>query len=40
VLVSTSSAQSGARPEAIASAPWDIVIVNEAHHFKNPQTKL
>jgi SNF2 family DNA or RNA helicase len=40
VLVATSFARTGARPEAIASAPWDIVIVDEAHHCKNPQTKL
>ncbi len=40
VLVSTSFARSGSRPAAIASAPWDIVIVDEAHHCKNPQTKL
>ncbi len=40
VLVSTSFARTGTRPAAIASAPWDIVIVDEAHHCKNPQTKL
>ncbi|MBM4089456.1 MAG: DEAD/DEAH box helicase [Planctomycetes bacterium] len=40
VLVATSFARTGARPVAIASAPWDIVIVDEAHHCKNPQTKL
>ncbi|MHB8952977.1 MAG: DEAD/DEAH box helicase [Pirellulaceae bacterium] len=39
-LVSTSFARTGTRPAAIASVPWDIVIVDEAHHCKNPQTKL
>ncbi|NLX54850.1 MAG: DEAD/DEAH box helicase [Planctomycetaceae bacterium] len=40
VLVSTSFARTGSRPAAIAAAPWDIVVVDEAHHCKNPQTKL
>jgi len=40
VLVSTSFARSGRRPEAIASAQWDLVIVDEAHHCRNRSTKL
>jgi SNF2 family DNA or RNA helicase len=40
VLVATSFARSGSRPAAIASAPWDVVIVDEAHHCKNRKTKL
>ena len=40
VLVSTSFARSGRRPEAIASAQWDLVIVDEAHHCRNRATKL
>jgi SNF2 family DNA or RNA helicase len=40
VLVSTSLAKSGSRPEAIASAPWDLVIVDEAHHCKNRTTRI
>jgi len=40
VLVSTSFARSGRRPQAIASTPWDLVIVDEAHHCRNRATKL
>ncbi len=40
VLVSTSFARTGRRPQAIASAPWDLVIVDEAHHCRNRSTKL
>ncbi len=40
VLVSTSFARTGRRPEAIASAQWDLVIVDEAHHCRNRTTKL
>lgn len=40
VLVSTSFAKSGGRPEAIASVNWDLVIVDEAHHCKNRGTKI
>ncbi len=40
VLVSTSFARSGRRPEAIAAAHWDLVIVDEAHHCRNRSTKL
>ena len=40
VLVSTSFARTGRRPQAIASAQWDLVIVDEAHHCRNRATKL
>lgn len=40
LLVSTSFARTGRRPEAIASAQWDLVIVDEAHHCRNRSTKL
>ena len=40
LLVSTSFARAGRRPEAIASAQWDLVIVDEAHHCRNRNTKL
>lgn len=40
VLVSTSFARTGCRPQAIASSPWDLVIVDEAHHCRNRSTKL
>jgi len=40
VLVSTSLAKSGKRPDAIAAANWDLVIVDEAHHCKNRATKI
>lgn len=40
VLVSTSFARTGRRPEAIAGAHWDLVIVDEAHHCRNRTTKL
>ena len=40
VLVSTSFARTGRRPQAIASSPWDLVIVDEAHHCRNRSTKL
>lgn len=40
VLVSTSLAKSGKRPDVIAAAPWDLVIVDEAHHCKNRATKI
>ena len=40
VLVSTSFARTGRRPQAIASAQWDLVIVDEAHHCRNRSTKL
>ena len=40
LLVSTSLAKSGRRPEAIAAARWDLVIVDEAHHCKNRTTKI
>lgn len=40
VLVSTSFARTGSRPEAIAAAPWDLIIVDEAHHCRNRTTKL
>lgn len=40
VLISTSFARTGTRPEAIAAAHWDLVIVDEAHHCRNRTTKL
>lgn len=40
VLVSTSFARTGGRMEAIASANWDLVVVDEAHHCRNRSTKL
>ncbi len=40
VLMSTSFARTGNRPEAIAATPWDLVIVDEAHHCRNRTTKL
>ncbi len=40
VLVSTSFAKSGKRPEAITNAAWDLVIVDEAHHCKNRSTRI
>ncbi len=40
VLVSTSFARTGLRPKAIASASWDLVIVDEAHHCRNRTTRL
>ncbi len=40
VLMATSFARSGLRPAALAAVPWDVVIVDEAHHCKNRKTKL
>ncbi len=40
VLVSTTFARSGGRAQLIAAAPWDLVIVDEAHHCRNRTTKL
>lgn len=40
VLISTSFARTGSRPEAIAAAHWDLIIVDEAHHCRNRTTKL
>ncbi|MDB5388986.1 MAG: Superfamily or helicase, family [Planctomycetaceae bacterium] len=39
VLTSLSLAKSGKRAEQVAAAPWDLVIVDEAHHCKNRTTK-
>ncbi len=39
VLVSMSWAKMAQRSAAIAAAPWDLVIVDEAHHCKNRNTK-
>ncbi|MCA9009311.1 MAG: DEAD/DEAH box helicase, partial [Planctomycetaceae bacterium] len=40
VLVSTSFARTGNRPDVISSVPWDLIIVDEAHHCRNRTTKL
>jgi SNF2 family DNA or RNA helicase len=39
VLASISFAKSHRRAAAVAAAPWDLVIVDEAHHCKNRTTK-
>jgi SNF2 family DNA or RNA helicase len=39
VLASISFAKSQRRAAAVAAAPWDLVIVDEAHHCKNRATK-
>jgi SNF2 family DNA or RNA helicase len=39
VLTSISFAKSPRRFEAVAAAPWDLVIVDEAHHCKNRSTR-
>ena len=39
VLVSLSFAKSQRRAEAVAAAPWDLVILDEAHHCKNRATR-
>ncbi|HUE71392.1 MAG TPA: SNF2-related protein [Pirellulaceae bacterium] len=39
VLSSLSFAKLGARAQALAEIPWDLVIVDEAHHCKNRTTK-
>ncbi len=39
VLTSLSFAKSQKRAELVAAAPWDLVIVDEAHHCKNRTTK-
>ncbi len=39
VLASLSFAKSQRRAEAVAAAPWDLVIVDEAHHCKNRATR-
>jgi SNF2 family DNA or RNA helicase len=39
VLVSLSFAKSCKRAEAVADVPWDLVIVDEAHHCKNRTTR-
>ena len=39
VLASISFAKSQRRAEVVAAAPWDLVIVDEAHHCKNRGTR-
>ncbi len=39
VLSSLSFAKLGARAQVLADVPWDLVIVDEAHHCKNRTTK-
>ncbi|MGA2034059.1 MAG: DEAD/DEAH box helicase, partial [Thermoguttaceae bacterium] len=39
VLASLAFAKSQRRAEAVAAAPWDLVIVDEAHHCKNRATR-
>ena len=39
VLTSLAFAKSQRRAEAVAAAPWDLVIVDEAHHCKNRATR-
>ena len=39
VLASISLAKSRKHFDAVAAAPWDLVIVDEAHHCKNRQTR-
>jgi len=39
VLASLSFAKSKRRADAVAAAPWDLVIVDEAHHCKNRTTR-
>ncbi len=39
VLASLSFAKGAARFAAVAAAPWDLVIVDEAHHCKNRATR-
>ncbi len=39
VLASLAFAKSRRRAEAVAAAPWDLVIVDEAHHCKNRATR-
>lgn len=39
VLVSLAFAKSRKRAELVADAPWDLVIVDEAHHCKNRATQ-
>ena len=39
VLASLSFAKSQRRAELVTSIPWDIVIIDEAHHCKNRRTK-
>ncbi len=39
VLASIAFAKSQRRAEAVAAAPWDLVIVDEAHHCKNRGTR-
>jgi YD repeat-containing protein len=39
VLASLSFVKSKRRAEVVAAAPWDLVIVDEAHHCKNRATK-
>ena len=39
VLASLSYAKNKIRAEQVAAAPWDLVIVDEAHHCKNRTTK-
>ena len=39
VLASISFAKSQRRAEVVAAAPWDLVIVDEAHHCKNRATR-
>lgn len=38
VIASLAAARRAPLREAIASAPWDLVIVDEAHHLKAPQS--
>jgi len=39
VLASLSFAKSKRRADAVAAAPWDLVVVDEAHHCKNRTTR-
>ena len=39
VLSSLSFAKTGARAQVLAEVPWDLVIVDEAHHCKNRATR-
>ena len=39
VLTSIAFAKSQRRADAVAAAPWDLVIVDEAHHCKNRSTR-
>ena len=39
VLCSMSFAKSGRRADLVKAVPWDLVIVDEAHHCKNRSTK-